>query len=197
MNPVIYLTGAPATGKSTLCRNLKVAVPSIAVFSYSEELRNHVRARMRLGILTSDEIRGQSAQLVTRADVAEVDARLLQFVAQQRGERPILIDSHPVTKEAFGFRIAPFTSSELSALAPDVILCLYLDSAEVAVRIKVAPMGRPLPTPFELDLHNHLQANIAVQYGLLLNRPVYLLNSAVGEAALAEAALECTGLLQN
>ncbi len=132
--------------------------------------------------------------MVTRADVAEVDAKLLQFVEQQRGKRPILIDSHPVTKETFGFRITPFSNAELRALAPDVILCLYLDGAQVAARIKASPMGRPLPTQFELDLHNHLQASVAVQYALVLDKPVYLLDSSVGESALVQSALERTGL---
>src|SRR5437016_5175110 len=99
MNPVIYLTGAPATGKSTLCRNLKRAVPSLAVFAYSEELRTHVAQRAGLAQLSENEIRSQSAQLVTRDDVTAVDAQLRAFVAERRATQPIVIDSHPVTKE--------------------------------------------------------------------------------------------------
>lgn len=195
MNPVIYLTGAPAAGKSTLCRNLKLAVPSLAVFAYSEKLREHVAQRAGLVQLSEDEIRRQSATLVTRDDVVAVDAQLRAFVTQQRQTQPIVIDSHPVTKEAFGFRVTPFTQAELRALSPDVILCLYLDSSQVAARIRADPMGRPLPSPFELDLHTHLQTSVAVQYGLILDRPVYLLDSSVGEAALVEAALKRAGLV--
>lgn len=87
---------------------MKAAVPSLAVFAYSEELRAHVAHRTGLGELSEDEIRRQSAQLVTRDDVAAVDAKLRSFVGQQRTAQPIVIDSHPVTKESFGFRVTPF-----------------------------------------------------------------------------------------
>jgi len=194
MNPVIYLTGAPATGKSTLCRNLRRAVPTTAVFAYSEELRAHVARRAGLTYLTEDEIRRQSAQLVTREDVDVVDCKLVDFVAQHRTAQPIVIDSHAVTKEGYGFRVTPFKQAELRAVSPDVILCLYLASDKVTARIEADPMGRPLLSSFELDLHTHLQASMAVQYGLMLDKPVYLLDSSVGAAALVDVALKRSGL---
>lgn len=190
MNPVIYLTGAPATGKSTLSRNLKSRIPSLEVFAYSEKLAEYVRQRACLSELTQDEIRRRSAQLITREDVSAVDAQLLELVQTRRGQVPILIDSHAVTKESFGFRITPFTTSELATLAPDMILCLYADSGHVSARIETNPMGRPLLPLFELDLHTHLQTTVAVQYALQLNRPLYLLDSAKGEEELVEAAVE-------
>lgn len=193
MNPVIYLTGAPATGKSTLSRNLKRRIPVLEVFAYSEKLAEYVRERAALRDLSQDEIRQRSAQLVTREDVSAVDAQLIQLVRTRRGQVPILIDSHAVTKESYGFRVTPFTMAELRTLAPDIILCLYADGECVAARIKANPMGRPLPSIFELDLHTQLQATVAVQYALQLDRPVYLLDASAGEEVLVDVVLDRIG----
>lgn len=193
MNSVIYLTGAPATGKSTLSRNLRRRIPELEVFAYSEKLAEYVRERASLKELCQDEIRQRSAQLVTREDVSAVDAQLIQLVRTRRGQVPILIDSHAVTKESFGFRVTPFTKAELATLSPDIILCLYADGESVAARIKANPMGRPLPSIFELDLHTHLQTTVAMQYALQLDRPIYFLDASAGEEALVDAVLDRMG----
>lgn len=191
MSSVIYLTGAPATGKSTLARNLAKAMPELRVFSYSSELRDYVAKRAGIAAISEKDVRQQSAKIVTKEDVMAVDEMLVDLVAQQRkSDHPIVIDSHAVTKEHFGFRVTPFSIEAIQLLAPDVILCLYLDSRVAHARIENDPMGRPLPSHAELELHCQLQANVAVQYGIILGKPVYLLDSSVTEGELLTQALE-------
>lgn len=191
MSLIVYLTGAPATGKSTLARNLAKAVPELRVFSYSSELRDYVARRAGIPALSEEDIRQESAKIVTKEDVIAVDEMLIDLVAQQRkSSHSIVIDSHAVTKEHFGFRVTPFSLTALKLLAPDVILCLYLDSQIARARIRGNPMGRPLPSQTELELHCQLQAYVAVQYGIILGRPVYMLDSSVTEDELLTRALE-------
>lgn len=90
MNSVVYLTGAPATGKSSLSRSLKSLRADLHVFAYSEELRRMVSARTGTP-LAEDDIRSQSAAIVTSEDVAALDARLITMVNAERGKYPILI----------------------------------------------------------------------------------------------------------
>lgn len=112
MGRVIYLTGAPATGKSTLCANLQQRAARLLLLSYSVMLRDHVRQRDGADIGAA-EIREQSSRVITREDVMAVDAKLIDEVNAKRGTHDILIDSHPVTKESFGFRVTPFTAEQV------------------------------------------------------------------------------------
>jgi adenylate kinase len=185
---VLYLTGPPAAGKSTLLRALERAVPHLLALSYSELLRDHLQTRtcQRLG---EHDVRRLSAALITREDVDRVDEQLIARVERERTTRSIVIDSHPVTREAYGFRVTPFRQEQLQRLSPDVVVALYAPADAIEARIRANAMGRPLPTRAELELHNHLQANLAVTYGLLLDRPVYLCDSAVDPNTLLDHVL--------
>lgn len=191
--PVIYLTGAPATGKSTLARNLAARFPTMRVFAYSEELRRVVAAKTGT-TMSEDQIRELSGSVVTTEDVRELDKRLIQDVAVERLTRPFLIDSHPVTKEAYGFRVTGFDVETLRALRPDFVVCLYTSPEVMRGRIKRDPMGRPLVTEFEAQLHTNLQTAVASQYGILSGKPVYLIDGGASEAELVEAVAKEIGL---
>ena len=77
MGKIIYLTGAPATGKSTLTRNLAEKADQVMVFTYSKELARIVSSRV--GAIDQKDLREQSAKLITRDDVEAVDAELVQL----------------------------------------------------------------------------------------------------------------------
>lgn len=181
---VIYLTGAPATGKSTLSRNLAAKYPSLTVFAYSEELRK-VLAHRAASPLTEDGIRQLSAKVVTPEDIVALDRVLVDRARSERTRGPFLIDSHPVTKEDYGFRVTGFDIDTLKALNPDLIVCLYVSAQTTISRIGSTPMGRPMVQEFEAQMHTNLQTSVATQYGILLGKPVYLIDSSVPEDELA------------
>ena len=191
--PVIYLTGAPATGKSTLARNLGARFPTMRVFAYSEELRHLIAGKTRTA-LSEDQIREFSGAVVTGEDVRALDQRLVQDVAVERLSHPFLIDSHPVTKEAYGFRITGFDVETLRALSPDFVVCLYTSPEVMRERIKRDSMGRPLVTEFEAQMHTNLQTAVAAQYGILVGKPVYLIDSTASETELVETVASKAGL---
>ena len=187
MRRVIYVTGAPATGKSTLCKTLAATDSNIETFCYSERLRDHVNQRPGIAV---DEagIREASSRVVRAEDVDAVDELLLERAKDVRASSSLslLVDSHPVTKEDFGFRITGFSTQNLRALSIDVIICLYADPEILKRRILDAPMGRPLPTNFDLALHIQLQAAVASQYAVLIGKPCYLIDSSVSQQALVD-----------
>lgn len=186
MGRVIYLTGAPAAGKSTLCAGLQQRAASLLVLSYSALLQEHVHQRDGEAIGAA-EIREKSSHVITRDDVMAVDAKLIDEVHAKRGTRDILIDSHPVTKESYGFRVTPFKVEQLLALSPDAIVCLYASPDVLRERISMAPDGRPLPSIFEIGLHVQMQAAVAAQYSVELGRSCYLFDSGVNRDALVDA----------
>ena len=191
--PVIYLTGAPAAGKSTLCRNLAARFKSLTVFAYSEELR-HFISEKTTRLLSEHDIRAQSSIVVTAEDVTALDEQLVARVAVERQSAPFIIDSHPVTKESYGYRITGFSIDARQRLDPDVIICLYTSPEITIQRIGADAMGRPMVSRFEADMHTRLQTAVAAQYGVILGKPVYLLDAAVSPGELVELAAKKAGL---
>jgi len=191
---VVYVTGAPATGKSTLCRTLAALIAGTESFCYSERLQDHINRRSEVSI---DEIgiRRLSAKVVRPDDVAAIDSLLLQRIdAAKAGTSHLLIDSHPVTKEDYGFRITAFSARELAALRIDSIVCLFADPDVLAARIADNAQGRPMPTRFELLLHVQTQIAVAAQYGVLSGLPCHLIDSAVSQEQLVQTVMKVTQL---
>lgn len=192
--PVVYLTGAPATGKSTLAKNLLNHVSDLKIFTYSEELRKFMHRKLGGDLLTEDSIRKLSAKVITAEDVAQLDLELVDEVARQRVHRCFVIDSHPVTKESYGFRVTGFNVATLLKLNPDVIVCLYALPEVIRERISRDAMGRPMPSQFEAEMHTHLQTAVAAQYGVLTGKPVYFLDSSCSQEELVAVTIKRIGL---
>lgn len=182
MAEVVYLTGAPASGKSSLARELSRTVPSLRIFEFGAHLAAHLAAR---GQTTSQrDLRTVSASAITPEDVHAVDAELMAFVDAHRSSVPILIDSHAVTKESYGYRVTPFSLSEFARLRPTQIWAVYAEPEVVTGRIARKPEGRPSITPEEARMHTYLQASVAITYAMHLGLPVHFFNSGDPSASL-------------
>jgi len=181
---VIYLTGAPATGKSTLCGTISQMLQPLKVFSYSRVLAEHVGCQCKT-VLSQGDIRRESGRIVSPEDVRAVDEMLLNLVRTERDSTHIIIDSHAVTKEDYGFRATAFDMSQLTALSPTLIFVTYASSQVVIDRIATNDGGRPLVSGFEAGFHASLQASVAIHYAIHLGVPVYFLNSAQSPETLA------------
>lgn len=191
MGKIIYLTGAPATGKSTLTADLVTRAQQVTVFTYSKELARVTSTRV--GPVTQNDMREQSAKLITRGDVGVVDAELVQEARRlKQTDDYLVIDSHPVTIESFGFRVTPFTKEMLQQLAPDVIVCLYADADTLALRIKADAAGRPLPPKSELERHVDLQCQIASIYAIETGASLYFLDASKTRAEVLSNFLKVT-----
>lgn len=175
---VVYVTGAPASGKSSTTKLLAKQVPDLLVWEYGARLTEHVIARS-LDVRHQDDLRRRSSAVVTPEDVAEVDRALLAFVEGHRDRHPVIIDSHAVTKEDYGFRITPFSLEQFGRLSPDEIWVLYANPKETRRRIEAESGGRPMVSEEEAQTHTALQASVAATYGMSLGRPVYLFDTAI------------------
>ncbi|MEN5115017.1 MULTISPECIES: ATP-binding protein [Brevundimonas] len=184
MPKVIYLTGAPASGKSSTSRLLNEQLPSLLIWEYGKRLTQHCRTKY--GAADHEDLRARSSAIVTPEDIVEVDRALLEFVSTNRDSHPILIDSHPVTKEDFGFRITAFSASQLSALDPSEIWVTFVSPEETCNRIAADNGGRPAVTEEEARMHTGLQASIAAIYGVTAPCPVYLFDTGRDQQALVK-----------
>ncbi|MEQ1921604.1 MAG: ATP-binding protein [Pyrinomonadaceae bacterium] len=173
---VIYLTGPPASGKSTLVASLEKVFQPLKTFVYSKVLAEYLGEKS-LKQYSQDQMREMSARVITPEDIESVDLRLLEFVRDNTAETHIIIDSHAVTKEEYGFRVTPFSLEQLQQLRPTMIVALYTAPSVVVNRISSNSQGRPQVSEFEAGFHCELQATVALTYGINLGIPVYLLDS--------------------
>jgi adenylate kinase len=192
---VIYLTGPPATGKSSLVEYIKNNSAGFEAFTYSEVLARYVGGQSNEQYSQRD-MREMSANVITPETIEIVDGLLLDFVSANSDRRHVIIDSHAVTKEEYGFRVTPFSTEKLESLRPTLIFVLYSEPSVVIDRIKNNPMGRPSVSEFEAGFHCALQANVALIYGLQLGIPVYFLDAAAPTEKLAQEIIRRTGELR-
>ena len=173
---VIYLTGAPASGKSSVTRDLAAVVSPLEIFEYGERLTSYLAVRQEPG-LTQESIRRNSARIVQPEDVKAVDRLLLRFVVEARSKAHVVIDTHAVTKERYGFRVTPYSLDDFALLSPDAICVLFASAEATIERIEREPAGRPPLTLWESALHTGIQGAVAVAYGVGLGIPVHFVNS--------------------
>lgn len=186
---VIYLTGPPATGKSTLVATLEAKLQPLVSFTYSKVLAQHIGQR-DAQVTSQDSLRERSAQTIRPEDVESVDEQLLTFVQANRSKAHVIIDSHAVTKESYGFRVTPFSLPKVMELRPTRIFMLYAEAAVVQGRIANSPAGRPQISDFTADFHTNLQATVALTYGINLGIPVYFLDSSASPEELSEMVIK-------
>lgn len=182
---VIYLTGAPAAGKSTLSRALSVQLQPLAIFEYGQRLTAYLAKRSGQP-MQQEDVRAHSSAVATIADIKAVDRLLLEFVAERRQCGHVLIDTHAVTKESYGFRITAYSLDEIAQLRPTMVVVLYTAPDIAVARIGTDPGGRPMITPWEAGFHTTVQASVAVAYATSLGVPVYLLDGDRPADALAK-----------
>ncbi len=174
--PVLYLTGAPGTGKTTTARLLQ-SQTGMRVFSYGSELSRRLRDR----VANQAELRRQSSTVISATLVAEMDGALVQVAHEAASTgQGLIVDSHAVTKEAYGFRCIPYTPTRLQALEYTHLVCLYASATEVAQRIQRQPEGRRLPSQSELEMHNELQRALVLVYAHTSGVPSYFVDAAGG-----------------
>jgi adenylate kinase len=158
-HPLIYLTGAPATGKSTVAEYLRTTHGARA-FSYGQALRDHAQLR---GI-SHEALRDQSSNIVTAELIEELDARLPTHLAGWREDGPVVIDSHAVTTEPWGLRALPYSTDALTAIGITNIICLIADGGTLLGRIRATPDGRRADDLWKLEELNNAQLALAAAY---------------------------------
>ena len=173
---VVYLTGPPASGKSTLATKLQNKLPDIKIYSYGTLLTERISQKHGTKY-RQDDIREQSGKVITSSDVRELDADLIKKVSRDRQKHHVIIDSHPVTKEVYGFRAIPFSIQTLKEINPTMILSLFASPEIIIERIAKDSAGRPQVTEDNALMHNYLQGSVAITYSTTLGVPVYFLDS--------------------
>ena len=159
---VVYVTGAPGVGKTSVIAKLVQNKNDIAVFEYGCQMANHLVGR------TQEELRGGTDSLVRKEDIIEVNAKMIEWTSSIRATKTVLIDTHQVTFEEHGYRVAPFQGDELRLLGITDILVLVAPDEIVVSRISANHGGRRIPSLFQARVHAEAQLQVAISYSVLL-----------------------------
>ncbi|MRK01958.1 AAA family ATPase [Aeromicrobium sp. S22] len=169
MKTVIYLTGPPGIGKTTLAGGLE-RLAGAEVISYGSLLTKTHK------VIDQADLRRQSAQVITPSSVQDIDRAMAERVAQSV-RSVVVIDSHALTRERYGFRAIPYDVATLRSLGLTTVVCLFADPATVGRRHDVDRAGRREGTPFHLSTHMDLQASLALTYSHTAGVPVHFIDA--------------------
>ena len=172
---LLYLTGAPATGKSTITDAITQINPSIQIIRYSDEIKKFL-AQSNRGEFTTLQLREASAKIVSYRDIANIDQYILSKI-QDSTANYIVLESHALTVESYGFRATPFSIQMLQMMAPNLIVCLYSESDVIFERIKNNPHGRLMQNIESIQTGQFLQMSLALHYAILSNAEIHFVNS--------------------
>lgn len=171
----MYVTGAPASGKTTLIKNLAEIVSPLKPMEYGDRLLEFLQRD--IPTLTRDELRARSAELVTPATIAQLDTKLLDSLPSILESTHVVMGSHAVTHESFGVRVTAFSQRDLDRLPLSAVVVLDCPPAQLVERIAAKSSGRTWSTVEEAERLQRLQITLALQYGVVCGCPVFVIDA--------------------
>jgi len=175
MFKVVYLTGAPASGKSSVCSAVKAKVPKTVIFRYGKVLTDYVKQRMT--DVTQEGLRSSSSMIVHPSDVKEVDRQMVEFVSRERSKNHVIIDTHALTRELYGFRMTPVSEKDIKAISPNFMVTLMASPQTTRERTRKKAEGRPQLSDWQFQLQTSLQNTIPVTYSIICGAPAYFIEN--------------------
>lgn len=193
MGKVILLTGAPGTGKSTLRRSLESCIPGLQHFDYGELL---LRRKEQQGLsLRYDEMREQSSSVISSQDVSDTDEWVVAEIGRLKATCDVIIDSHALTHEEYGFRAIPYSARQLVTMQFDAVITLRCDPEVLIARVAANPGGRrELSVELAREIQT-LQEALSLHYAVACGCTAFVIDTSNRTAA--EVRSVATSLLRK
>lgn len=171
---VFLITGVPAVGKTTLANKLAERISPLEVITFRELILT-IKAADRP--ITHSELRRHPTREATMSTIEKAVELLISRVNELRARTNVLIDSHAVAKDEYGFRVSPDNISVLNRIGLRAIFVLHGDHNTIIRRLKSDASGRRLVTRAEISVHERLQDSVAISYAVASGCPVFFVNT--------------------
>jgi adenylate kinase len=169
---VLYLTGVPAVGKTSLAIALERRVGAVRL-SYGDILTQTLSAKVD----NQRQLRERSADVISARDVIETDQLVAASILRASAASDVVVDSHALTAETYGLRAVPYSATGLLAMGFTHIVCLTAPPEIVRNRIDRQADGRRGQDEWDMLSHAALQAGLALSYAHTLGVPFAFLRS--------------------
>ena len=121
---ITLLTGVPGVGKSTVAAGICASDPGASVLNFGRVLFHLARSRGASG-LTYETFRQRSWEFVDSALIEAATSEAHDRISAANRLEHVLVDSHAVSTEAYGFRSTPDTPRLLELFSYDLIVQLH------------------------------------------------------------------------
>ena len=186
---VVYLTGAPGVGKSTLANELGAKSERVKVFNYGSAMVDSIAARRSSNRPPSvEELRRDTYAVVGRDDIKAVNAALAAWISEHRNDSHLIIDTHQVALDQSGLIALTFSQDELGSFLADEVWVISTSVETAISRISRDPNGRNIPSPRIAGLHATLQENLALYYSSVWHCYFRILDGEISRELLVETA---------
>lgn len=189
---IFYLTGSPASGKTTLAERLASRVENLVHFRFGKVLTDLINQEHSV---TQEALRTSTSHISTPILVDRVNEVAIATCAKYRHAGNVVIDTHAVTTEDTGFRVTPMSVEQMRRLNPDAFVCLTAQPRVRAARVSAAAQGRPQLTEEQLRTQAILQESLVITYSAATGKPAYFMQNE-NEDDLRKIETELVRLLQ-
>ena len=171
----LYLTGMPGVGKTTVTKAIEKIDSRIEVIRYSSVLKSYLKDAHNHEYTTA-QLREKSSTIISVEDVNKIDKEVVQMVKRSNAKH-VILESHAITVEEYGYRATPFSTGLLTELNLDSIVVLYANPTLLQIRINSEPTGRRKQTLYDLTYGQNLQSVLALQYSILLGAKISFIDT--------------------
>jgi adenylate kinase len=170
----ILMTGVPGVGKSTIARNIQTRITPIVRIGFGElifEVKQQQETPENYGQFKAKPDKSIPINYVNLA--REV---LLNRVDEFRDTTNIILDSHAVVNDYFGFRIVP-EIIDFERAKVDAVIVIHAPFEIVKQRVIREPKERNLIPKQTFKKHQVMQDAVAIHFSLMARCPMYVVET--------------------
>ncbi len=155
----------------------------IELISANSSLKESGAKATRISPTISLEV-GRLYSIIRPEDVSATDAALIRSLPELRASTHVLIDSHAVNREEYGYRVTHYSFDDLRRIAFDAVVITYCDPDVWRERWTTSPQGRRELSRFEVQHFMALQEAVGIQYAIACGCRCFMLDTST-QAAVA------------
>lgn len=170
------INGIPASGKTTAVNYLEKNFSQIYVLRFGSLIFQYKKKKFPQ--LKYEDLRKKSSSLIGFDDIKTIDNIVIEVTKKHRSSSHVLIESHGVTREDFGFRVTPYTHiNQIHKLKLHAIVFISCKPTIVYDRINKNAKGRKPISQNEVVQNIRLQECLSMIYSTQAGCPLYVIDN--------------------